>query len=139
MRPVPRGVETRDQREQRRLAGAVQAQQHGEGRRRDGEAHVVEREPRAIAMADVLDLEGRRRVLAVHGREPDRIGLGWPRRHSHHEGRRFNFVSLSVKSSVGSRPPLNGSCWDAQRKDGVAPANVSAIGSKREEGGNAGG
>ena len=52
-------IETRDQREQRRLAGAVQSQQHGKGRLPDGQADIVQRNPRTVAMADVVDLKRR--------------------------------------------------------------------------------
>ena len=47
-------VETGDQREQRRLAGAVRPQEHGEGAGVDGEGDIVERFALAEAMAQVL-------------------------------------------------------------------------------------
>ena len=52
-------IEARDQRKQRRLSGAVQSQQHGERRLPNGQAHIVQRDPRAIAMADAIDLKRR--------------------------------------------------------------------------------
>jgi hypothetical protein len=42
----------RDQREQRALAGAVEAKQRGKARRRDGKADIDQRPPRAIGMAE---------------------------------------------------------------------------------------
>jgi hypothetical protein len=55
----PYRVEARDQRKQRRLAGAVQSKQYGKGRLPDREADVVQRDPRAVAVADAVDLECR--------------------------------------------------------------------------------
>ncbi len=54
---VARGIEPRDQREQRALARAVQSKQHREAAGRDGKADVVERLARAIGVADVSDRE----------------------------------------------------------------------------------
>ena len=45
----------RDQREQRALAGAVEAEQGGEARRRDRKTDVVERPAGAVGMADAFD------------------------------------------------------------------------------------
>src|ERR1700757_3413767 len=52
------GVEARDQREQCTLSSSVEAEQDGERRWRDGERHVVERLPPAVAMADAFDGNG---------------------------------------------------------------------------------
>src|SRR6185436_7670336 len=49
----------RDQREERALAGAVQAEQRGEACRGDGEADVDQRLSRAIGMADAVDRQCR--------------------------------------------------------------------------------
>ena len=54
------GVEARDQREQCALSSPVEAEQNDERRRRNGEGHVVERLPPAIAMADAFDGNGGR-------------------------------------------------------------------------------
>ena len=48
-------VEARDEREQRRLAGAVEAEQDAEGAARHGQRHVVEREVVAEAVAHAVD------------------------------------------------------------------------------------
>ena len=61
-RAVPRVVEPRDQREQRGLAGAVQAEQRGEARLRHGQADVLQRLARSVGVADVAHSERR------HGR-----------------------------------------------------------------------
>ena len=61
--------EARDQREQRGLAGAVQAEQHREARRRDAKLTSIERPPRAIGMADAGDRQGGRGCDAIR---PDR-------------------------------------------------------------------
>ena len=66
-RAVARVVEMADQREQRRLAGAVEAEQDGEGGRRDREGHVVQRPLRAIGMADRGDVERRARRFRSPG------------------------------------------------------------------------
>jgi hypothetical protein len=50
-------VETRDQRKQGRLPGTVQSQQHGKGRLPNGQADIIQRDPRTVAMADVVDLK----------------------------------------------------------------------------------
>jgi hypothetical protein len=54
------GVEARDQREQCTLSSSVEAEQDGERRWRNGERHVVERLPPAVAMADAFDGNGGR-------------------------------------------------------------------------------
>src|SRR5690606_15746606 len=54
-----RVVEMADQRKQGRLAGAVEAEQHGEGRGRQREGDVVQRLAAAIKMAHRSDLERR--------------------------------------------------------------------------------
>src|SRR5258708_27438381 len=51
-------IETRDQRKQRRFAGAIQSQQDGKGRLPDSEADIVQRDPCTVAMADAVDLKG---------------------------------------------------------------------------------
>ena len=48
-------VETRDEREERRLAGAVETEQHGEGAARDRDGDVVEHEVVAEAVAHSVD------------------------------------------------------------------------------------
>jgi hypothetical protein len=48
-------VEAGDQREERRLTRAVEAEQHGEGAARHGERHVVEHQLLAEAVAHALD------------------------------------------------------------------------------------
>ena len=53
-------VEAGDQREQRRLAGAVEAQEHDEAATRNLERHVVESEILTEGVTDVLDDERRR-------------------------------------------------------------------------------
>src|SRR5450432_88639 len=58
--PNPRRKQTGDQRKQCRLAGAVQAQKHGEGRRGDAETDSIERMARAERMADLLNVERER-------------------------------------------------------------------------------
>ena len=50
-------VEAGDQREQRRLAGAVEAQQHDEAATRNLERHIVESEILTEGVADILDDE----------------------------------------------------------------------------------
>ena len=50
----------RDQREQRALAGAVQAEQRGEARRRHGEVDIDQGAARAVGMADAADRQRRR-------------------------------------------------------------------------------
>jgi hypothetical protein len=58
-RAVARVVEMADQREQRCLAGTVEAEQDGEGPRRNRERDVVERPFTAVGMADRGDVERR--------------------------------------------------------------------------------
>jgi hypothetical protein len=57
--PALDSEQPRDQREQRALAGAVQAKQRGETCRCDGEADVDQRLSRAIGMADAVDRQRR--------------------------------------------------------------------------------
>ena len=58
-RSVPRVVEPRDQREQRGLAGAVQAEQRGKARLRHGQADVLQCLARSVGVADVVHSERR--------------------------------------------------------------------------------
>jgi hypothetical protein len=53
-------VEARDQGKQRGLAGAVEAQENRESRRRNGEGHVGQRLARSVGIADALDGERHR-------------------------------------------------------------------------------
>src|SRR5688572_1358707 len=66
-RPVPGVVEMADQREQRRLARAVEAEQDGEGRRGDREGDIAQRLLGAIGMADRGNVE-RRDAISRSGR-----------------------------------------------------------------------
>ncbi len=61
-RARPAGVEMGDDREQRALACAVEAEQHGEGRGLDREAYVIERLARAIGVRDAFDRKRRRKA-----------------------------------------------------------------------------
>jgi hypothetical protein len=61
-RAVARVVEVADQGEQRRLAGSVEAEKHGESSGRDREGNVVERPLRTVGMADRGDIESRHAV-----------------------------------------------------------------------------
>ena len=75
-------VEARHQREQGALSGAVEAEENGEGRWRDREAHVIERLAGAVEVADALDGDGRRlaRAHSMHY-GPRRSAGKWQRRH----------------------------------------------------------
>src|SRR5215470_15386281 len=59
-------VEPHDQREQCALAGAVEAEQHGEGRRRQREGHVVEGPAGTITVADALYDDRLGRLGSMH-------------------------------------------------------------------------
>src|ERR1700691_1515007 len=62
------GVEVSDDRKQRALARAVEADQYGESRRRDLEAHIVERLAGAVGVRNMLDRKRRRERRGLGGR-----------------------------------------------------------------------
>ena len=72
-------VEARDQREQRRLAGAVRPEQHDEAAARHGERDIVERLDRPETVADAADQQRVDRLLGwMRCDRRDHFTMNWP-------------------------------------------------------------